>query len=680
MHELVFRQKLAEIEADLVSASIHGDIAFVAEMQSKIAGMDLDADDVEAILEDLTQVREISEKLAFSTAAMPGAVTGLGRLSANAGKLLNIAALGTVVGAPLLAGAKFFSQRRAKDEAWDRVVTHHPEMVATDPQRARAVFDLLHSTAPNVAQNTPVAGDLMKQMLAMPMLDLGTTASLARMGKDMQPHGGAQSNLQNAAQLQSLSGAFKGAHALLTSRAVVPVVYRTADKVACVFDWGNDVMKTAGITDAFMGGGLPIEQADNGTSMNQRASGMSLLPLDAVIRELLAKEQELAQREDVIAQREAALAQAEQSIQQMGHMYQDQTGVSPQGAMQPEPEAMPPEPPMDPAADAQQADAMAPAGEPEAPVDQTTDAALGLGEEAPVEEAPPGEEAPLEEAPVEEAPPVDPEASAAVPTDGEAPDDADAAANSDAGAGDGAPLSDNPMAAADDVDANGAAVEGDENGEAMGAEDGVPPAEGGEAAPVDPAAAFAALPPPPADGSEPSPASDQLAADPAMAEILSNDESAAPETGDANPMAAAGEEPLAGEDPAADSAEPVGAAEGAEEVGVEPAAEDSPVAGEDAPVDGAALAEPAPEMDAGAGDDPGAAAVAPTPDLAAAAAPVGSIAPAPVAPSLGITPQEISFPINLPTLTLSIKLGEHEDPLEQSRKDFEATIGSLFRP
>lgn len=760
MNELVFRQKLAAIEADIVSAAALCDPAMreqavIAEMQSKIAEMNLDADDIDAILNDLTDISEAKTKLAFAPmAAMPGSGVGgtLGRLSGSAGKLLNIAALGTIAGAPIAAAAKFIGNRRAKDEAWNRLVVSHADLVGTDPVRARAVFDLLHSTAPNVATNTPVAGDLMRQMLSMPQLDLGTTAGLARMGKDMQPGSSRQGLLQTASSLQGLSGGFDKAAELISSKAVVPVAYTSSKGVPCVFDWGNDVMKTAGITDAFIGGGLPIEQADNGTSLNQQASGMSLLPLDAVIRELLAKEQELMQREDVMAQQEAQMQQSMQAVREMQAMYQGMTSVTPQGQPAPaggdaapkeEPAAAapaeaapapapavsdtpaagaPPAPaeapmdeapmPGDEAPPAAEAPADAPpsddAGmatmpvrgdeEPEPPVDQTSDEALGMGDDsqdapmfAPMDDAPSeGAEAAGDEGSGEGGEGEGGEKKEEGSGEGEGSEAAPSGEGSDGG--DGFPPGAKPDSEDGDADAqDGSKADGGDDaaggeGSGEGEGEGAPKAEGegeapaggegeGEAA----APMFGELPPPPAEPGDHSEIAGELSQDPSMAKEVA-------ETGvtdDANSVAPAGEaEPVDGapaEDPSAAGA--AGAAEGAAS-GDEPAPAEPPMDDPAAAAVPPAAAEPAPAMDAGASGGADSAAVAEPVAVPPAAAPAGdAAAPAAAIPLAAPASQSISVPIQLPPLTLSIKLGEaQEDPVAKARQMFEATVAGLFRP
>ena len=323
MHDIAFRQKLAEIEADLVSAARYGMPHLHSEIYQKIAALDLDADDVKAVLDTLCEVEEGKT----ANAANPN--------------LMRTIALGTMLAAPLAAGAKFLMGQQSYNTGWQNLTARHGDILGQDPIRAKAIYDLLHQTSPNLAQNTPVAADLMRQMMSMPMVDVGTVGRLAQTGKDMRPRedGGMletmQKGVSNAKTNVDLANTlFKGA-----AHFAIPVQHVAEDGTQCVFDWSTEPMKQAGITDAFSGSGSTMDQANNAFQLNQQAQGATLLPLDAVVRELMAKEMELSQRQQILAQQEAQMQQAMMQLQQMGGIYQDQTGVDPaSGQVAPEPE------------------------------------------------------------------------------------------------------------------------------------------------------------------------------------------------------------------------------------------------------------------------------------------------------------------------------------------------------
>jgi hypothetical protein len=313
--------KLARNEADLISAAAQGSAAFHSVVFQKLAELDLDVDDRQAVMDMLTEERE-------KTAAPGQGGFGIG----------HALALGSILVPAAMAGAKWLANRNSYDEGWQNLQMSAPDVIAQDPARAKSIYDLLHSTAPNVASNPIVAADLMRQMTAMPMVDLGSVKTMSEVGKNMGSIGEQQYNESN--QMFDPLDKYKGRHEAFnlltggkTASIKLAVRHIAKDGTPCVFDWGTPAMKEAGITDAFTpgfsGNGTTMDQANSATTMSQMGGGQSLLPLDAVVRELIAKEMELAQREQIIQQQEMQMQQAMQMQQQMGGMYQQQTGVDP---------------------------------------------------------------------------------------------------------------------------------------------------------------------------------------------------------------------------------------------------------------------------------------------------------------------------------------------------------------
>lgn len=310
---------LSHIEADLISAAAFGPTSFHAACFAKLAAMELDAEDRAAIVDMIEAEMDGFEKDAHWTDFATPAI-----------------AAGAVLAPMALEGSKYLAGRSTYDSGWDRLHEHAPDVVSEDPVRAKALYDLLHSTAPSVASNTPVAADLMRQMLSMPMTDIGTVGGLADIGKSMSGARGPSSGPSlSASTATDAVDQFHKLDALLRGKkmASVPIAHVTADGIPCVFNWASQACKTAGLTDAFTptfsGHGTTMDQANSAMGMEQQAGGQGLLPLDAVVRELLAKEMELSQREQVLQQQEMAMQQASQMQGQIGQQYQGMTGVDP---------------------------------------------------------------------------------------------------------------------------------------------------------------------------------------------------------------------------------------------------------------------------------------------------------------------------------------------------------------
>lgn len=377
------RAKLAAIEADLVSAAAGGTASLHAEIFNKLAGLMEDPEDVEAILDAFADVEQ------GKNAAWYDAVE---KIPPNLMKTLSLGAMATgVMAGPASAAVRFVRNKHRYSSNLANVQALHPDLFQKNPERAQAIFDLVHSHAPNVAGNPHIAGDLMRQMMAMPQIDLGTVGKLtdisSRGSRDATPM--SESLFNVADKIAPYGEKPKPApitqhthdHTHLpqmdvpTAQALGPFLKKSS----------KGKTKTAGITDAFVGSGTNLSQANNATTMQQLEAGSTLMPLDAVVKELLAKEQELATREQAIAQQEQYVQQAMQAVQEMGQHYQGETGVDPStGDVAPGADD---EPSGDEAGGEEAAPEMAAdegAGE-EAPPEMGAEDTAAMGEEAPPE-------------------------------------------------------------------------------------------------------------------------------------------------------------------------------------------------------------------------------------------------------------------------------------------------------
>ncbi len=322
-------------EADLISASVNGPAAVYGMLLQKIAELNLDAADRAAVLDRLEEIENDNDRVSAKQAFLSEPV-------------VRALALGTMIAGPAAAGVSAIMDARAKSKGFADLQAHAPELMH-DPVRGKALYDLLYSAAPSVAQNTPVAVDLLRQMSAQPNIDLGTVGRLSDIRKNMtgqRSDGGmldtAISGMKNVGTVGSAAnvlstGSFSG------KTACVRATHIALDGTPCFFNWGTEPMKTAGLTDAFSGSGTTMEQATNAYDMGQQTQQYPLMPLDAVVRELLMKEQELAQREEVLAQREQMMAQAAGVQGQMSSAYQDEYGVDPTTGQPMEAQGQPPE-------------------------------------------------------------------------------------------------------------------------------------------------------------------------------------------------------------------------------------------------------------------------------------------------------------------------------------------------
>jgi hypothetical protein len=177
---------------------------------------------------------------------------------------------------------------------------------------------MLHSSAPSVATNPVIASDLLRQMTAMPMVDLGSVKAVSDIGKSQSGLGAPSmgdmfDHAENMEKFDKRRDAFNSLMGSKAASYAVPTQHIAADGTHCVFNWATPAMKEAGITDAFTpgftGNGTTMDQANNNTQMQGQSMGQSLLPLDSVVRELLAKEMELSTREQTLQQQEMQLWQ-----------------------------------------------------------------------------------------------------------------------------------------------------------------------------------------------------------------------------------------------------------------------------------------------------------------------------------------------------------------------------------
>ena len=394
-----------DLQTELVCAAALGPVHLHAAMFQKLAALKLDGDDVFAIVQMLEAERAKDEACQHKQAAAGEPV----KQAVDPGLVRSIA-MGSMLSVPAMAMINKIRGQQQKDEGWAGLVSHAPELHQQDPERLRAVYDLLHSTAPSVAQNPLVAADLAKQMMAMPLMDVGTVGRLATTGKDIaSARGDGPKDMwtQGGEALKGLPDRVRGIQMLTTGKMAefaVPVSYTDPRGVKCAFNWATPAMKAAGLTDLVsgsdqgaVGSGNNMEQAGNAFEMNQNTMGSNMLPLDAVVRELLMKEQELSQREEALMQQEMAMQQAQATMGQMGPAYQQQTGVDPStGQPAQEQSQEPAAPEQDPAAAPAQDPGQDPNAAPEgaAPSPAGSEASPDNAEQAPADDgqAPPADD------------------------------------------------------------------------------------------------------------------------------------------------------------------------------------------------------------------------------------------------------------------------------------------------
>jgi hypothetical protein len=591
MNTIALQQKIAAIDADLISVAHAGSAAIHAQMFQKLAEIITDPDDIDAVVAGL---QELQEDCKIASAGPQGSPAPTSASSSGLEKAIRAAAIGSMVAPPVLMGIKYLHGKMRHQEALRNIQTLRPDLFQQDPVRAHAIFEMLHDTAPSLAHNTPIAADLVGQMMAAPQIDLGTASRMTEMGKNIAQSRGKEGPLDRIQHGFSSAGDYgRGIQTAVTgkvSEAKVAARHLTTDRVLTFFDWSSEICKTAGITDAFTGNGDTMTQAGNAFNASMLDAGNTMLPLDTIVRELINKEVELAQREQNIAQQEQQLQQAQQMLAQMAQIYQQQTGVDTQTGQ-----------PMAAGGEA------TPAGDEAAPSagDEPTPSATMDTSGAP--SASMGGE----EASNASTPEADP-SSAAPAGDDTGADTGSGDVGAD-GAADGAPDAagaDAAGEAADGQDADGAAAGGDAGGAEEGASDDTQAAapegqagadEGAVAAPPTPEDAQAltgpVVTPEAAEGAQEEMAQQAEPAAPAD-EQAGGDAPSAEEMAAANPAAEGA--PEGGEAPAEGGEQPAEGEAPAE--GGEAPAEDAPAEGGDAPAEGE---ETGAEEDAGEGSDTG---------------------------------------------------------------------------
>ena len=323
-------QKYADLDADLISASVHGPAHVHSVIFKKLAEIIKEPEDLDCVLGALTDLRI---KTAAPGDPTPGYDVPKSTPTLGGSNALRNVAIGALLAAPAMAGGKWLLGKYQKEQGWNNLMDKEPELIASNPERAEAIYNLIHSSAPHIATNTPIAADIMKQMMAMPQVDLGTVGGMANIHKGFT--GGEDKTKGLLENMGQVPAAMVGYHSIITgypkAASHIPLVspnHIAKDGTLCILDWSTPACKAAGLTDAFTGSGMPLDQANAATQFGQDSSTM--LPLDSVVRELLNKETELAQRQQVMQEQEQQLQQAMQQIQQMQQGYQQQTGVNPQ--------------------------------------------------------------------------------------------------------------------------------------------------------------------------------------------------------------------------------------------------------------------------------------------------------------------------------------------------------------
>ena len=384
--------QFAAIEADLISAHAMGDKHLHAEIYNKFAALIEDEHDIEAALDGLADLANPPKV----------AVGGFGSFGAQqaqsggmmGGDLMGMLAKAVMIAGPIIAGAKFLGAKADHDRALQTTQMAYPQMFQQNPARANALFEAIYSSAPNIGKNTILMGDLLKQLMSMPMVDMGTIARLTEISKNtaQKDQGGILNNISDMSKKMTesyISSSMKPSTQPPMKPSMFRADFKSASGQPTVFNWGSEAAKLAGLTDAFTGSGTNMEQANQATMMNQQQSGSSMLPLDSVLHELLMKEMELQQREQTIMQQEQQLQQAMQAVQHIGSQYQGETGVDPNTGA-PAQEAIPEAAPTDMPAE-QPPQMGAPEDDSSTEQTATTEGEVPAGNEVPF-----GEEAPVE--------------------------------------------------------------------------------------------------------------------------------------------------------------------------------------------------------------------------------------------------------------------------------------------
>jgi type II secretory pathway pseudopilin PulG len=199
MDSIKLRQKCAEVEADLISAAAHGENHLFAMVAEKFAELDFDDGDIEAVLDMFMESKTADMFEEGGTGWGDKTMKGLG--------------LAALAAPPIAMGAKFLKDKWQHGQALSGVQEQVPDLFEQDPERAKAMFQLIHSTSPNLASNSVVAGDLMKQMMAAPMVDLGTVGNLSSTHRNLSSPGKGPGGISGLVQeMGDNARAMKGLH------------------------------------------------------------------------------------------------------------------------------------------------------------------------------------------------------------------------------------------------------------------------------------------------------------------------------------------------------------------------------------------------------------------------------------------------------------------------------------
>ena len=243
------KTKLAEIDADLVSAYSAGDTALHAEIFKKLASL-IDTDESQAMLDIEAMLDVVNDEMhppkvaagGFGSFGMqqPQKSPGVGM---DTGKLLS---MGIMLAGPVMAAAKFLTSKSDHEQALTRVIQANPQLFAQNRARAEALFEAVYSSAPNIGKNTVLMGDILKQLMAMPMVDMGTIARLVEMSKNVSQSKGEGNPFESAvmgASMGKIKSQFGGEDsagpmAKKTASVKIAAKFKSAEGLPTIFNWG----------------------------------------------------------------------------------------------------------------------------------------------------------------------------------------------------------------------------------------------------------------------------------------------------------------------------------------------------------------------------------------------------------------------------------------------------------
>lgn len=152
MNTIALQQKIAAIDADLISVAHAGSAAIHAQMFQKLAEIITDPDDIDAVVAGLQELEEDSKTAAAGLQPHPAQMSGA---SSGLEKAIRAAAIGSMVAPPVMMGIKYLHGKMQHQHALRNIQTARPDLFQQDPVRAHAIFEMLHDTAPSLAHNTP---------------------------------------------------------------------------------------------------------------------------------------------------------------------------------------------------------------------------------------------------------------------------------------------------------------------------------------------------------------------------------------------------------------------------------------------------------------------------------------------------------------------------------------------